>query len=87
MRTAVNAQNIMPGFDAEFKKITVQIDELQEANDAGLRAYITCPECGERVHIAENPWWDASCKCRKWSLRIIVVGEQVQMNHLQAGEE
>ncbi len=47
------------------KKITVQIDELQEANDAGLRAYITCPECGDSVHVAENLLLETSCRCRE----------------------
>lgn len=55
-------------------KITIPIDELRPENDAGHHAWITCPDCGEGVHIAENPYWETRCQCREWSLVIVAVG-------------
>ena len=46
------------------KKIYVPIDELL-TSAGGLHTYITCPDCGDSVHVAENLLLETSCRCRE----------------------
>ena len=69
------------------KKIYVPIDELL-TSAGGLHTYITCPDCGDSVHVAENLLLETSCRCREWELVTVVeaLGTKIT-NHLPAGEE
>ena len=78
------------------KKIYVPIGELL-TSAGGLHTYnstinifisITCPDCGDSVHVAENLLLETSCRCREWELVTVVeaLGTKIT-NHLPAGEE
>lgn len=51
-----------------------QLESLEfdgEGGDCGLSFWGQCPDCKERIHIAESVWWDTKCKCnREWHLSI-----------------
>jgi hypothetical protein len=59
----------------EMKEIKTGAEFTDHGSDCGAIFEITCPECGDRIQLAESGWWDTTCSCGiKWGLVIYAEG-------------
>lgn len=59
----------------------LETHEVEQARgihtDAGDAYRIKCPECGDKIIVAESMWWVAECSCGyHWEVEIKAMGEK-----------
>lgn len=58
-----------------IKRVIASIEDITTGGEAGTGGYVTCPKCGDRIQVAEYPWWDIKCSCGlSWEIDISAVG-------------
>lgn len=46
------------------------------AGDAGITLSAKCPNCGDRLKVAELQWWDEVCSCgNRWYLVLNIMAD------------
>ena len=59
------------------EEVITTADFIEHGSDCGAIFEMTCPECGDRIRLAESGWWDTTCECGiKWELEIYAVGNK-----------
>ena len=54
---------------------TYDVDVTGESDDFGTCYDITCPECKEKIHYAENGFHAQECSCGyRWNVTLVATG-------------
>lgn len=62
------------------KKVFLRFSEVEIKHEGefGYKVSFNCPECGNEICYAENPWWDTRCKeCGyKLAIELVAIGKK-----------